>query len=305
MDRAEAVSEMNKGLEALEGGRTLDAVRHLKEASTIDPEFAEPPYYLGQIYHRKLSEPDSAEQNYREAMSRDETNPQFAYQLGTILQEQNKHSDAIAYLKKATEAKPDFAKAWFRLGLSFDFEKDYSSAIDAYSKSIHANARMRMDKEDKGGAAYHALGDLYNRFGFYDHALKVYSNALENNPDVPRLLSGEGVAQLKLKRFPKLKPVSRRLSKSTPVKPPRFLIVAWRTWLRAQPTRPFRDLKSSCLAQTASVMKLELLPLKASFSRFVRKRKKTRLRLMERSNREHCRFFGACVRSSEASRNEL
>ncbi len=202
MDRAEAVSEMNKGLEALEGGRTLDAVRHLKEASTIDPEFAEPPYYLGQIYHRKLSEPDSAEQNYREAMSRDETNPQFAYQLGTILQEQNKHSDAIAYLKKATEAKPDFAKAWFRLGLSFDFEKDYSSAIDAYSKSIHANARMRMDKEDKGGAAYHALGDLYNRFGFYDHALKVYSNALENNPDVPRLLSGEGVAQLKLKRFP-------------------------------------------------------------------------------------------------------
>jgi tetratricopeptide (TPR) repeat protein len=202
MDRAEAVSEMNKGLEALEGGRTLDAVRHLKEASTIDLEFAEPPYYLGQIYHRKLSEPDSAEQNYREAMSRDESNAQFAYQLGTILQEQNKHADAIAYLKKATDAKPDFAKAWFRLGLSLDFEKDYSAAIDAYSKSIHANARMRMDKEDKGGAAYHALGDLYNRFGFYDHALKVYSNALENNPDVPRLLSGEGVAQLKLKRFP-------------------------------------------------------------------------------------------------------
>ena len=201
MDRAEAVSEMNKGLEALEGGRTLDAVRHLKEASTIDPQFAEPPYYLGQIYHRKLSEPDSAEQNYREAMNRDESNAQFAYQLGTILQEQNKHADAIACLKKATDAKPDFAKAWFRLGLSLDFEKDYTAAIDAYTKSIHANARMRMDKEDKGGAAYHALGDLYNRFGFYDHALKVYSNALQNNPDVPRLLSGQGVAQLKLKRF--------------------------------------------------------------------------------------------------------
>lgn len=201
MDRAEAVSEMNKGLEALEGGRTLDAVRHLKEASTIDPKFAEPPYYLGQIYHRKLSEVDNAEQNYREAINRDEANPQIAYQLGTILQEQNKNSDAIAFLKKATDAKPDFAKAWFRLGLSYEAEKTYMDAIDAYTKSIQANARMKMDKEDKGGAAYHALGDLYNRFGFFDQALKVYENALENNPDVPRLLSGQGVAQLKLKRF--------------------------------------------------------------------------------------------------------
>lgn len=201
IDRAEAVSEMNKGLEALEGGRTLDAVRHLKEASQIDPAFAEPPYYLGQVYHRKLSEVDNAEQNYREAMSRDEANPQIAYQLGTVLQEQNKHSDAVAFFKKATDAKPDFAKAWFRYGLSLESEKAYTDAIDAYTKSIQANARMKMDKEDKGGAAYHALGDLYNRFGFFDQALKVYENGLENNPDVPRLLSGLGVAQLKLKRF--------------------------------------------------------------------------------------------------------
>ncbi|MEZ4459654.1 MAG: tetratricopeptide repeat protein [bacterium] len=202
MDRAEAVSEMNKGLEALESGQTLDAVRHLKEASTIDPKFAEPPYYLGQIYHRKLNEPDSAEQNYREAMSRDDANPQIAYQLGSILQEQRKDADAIAYLKKATDAKPDFAKAWFRLGLSLEEEKQYTDAIDAFTKSIQANARMKMDRDDLGGAAYHALGDLYNRFGFYDHALKVYQNGLENNPNVPRLLSGQGVAQLKLKRFP-------------------------------------------------------------------------------------------------------
>lgn len=201
MDRAEAVSEMNKGLEALEGGRTLDAVRYLKEASKIDPEFAEPFYYLGQIYHHKLNELDTAEQNYREALSRDDSNPQIAYQLGTVLQEEGKNTDAIAFLKKATDAKPEFAKAWFRLGLSLVNEQQYVEAIDALTKSINADARMKMDSEDRGGAAYHALGDLYNRFGFYDHALKVYQNGLENNPDVPRLLSGQGVAQLKLKRF--------------------------------------------------------------------------------------------------------
>ena len=67
--------------------------------------------------------------------------------------------------------------------------------------SIKANARMKMDEDDAGGAAYHALGDLYNRFGFFDKALKVYENGIENNPGVARLFIGQGVAQLKLKRF--------------------------------------------------------------------------------------------------------
>lgn len=201
MDRAESVSEMNKGLEALEGGRTMDAVRHLKEAGQIDPTYAEPPYYLGQIYHRRLNEADNAEQAYRNAQTRDEENPQIAYQLGTVLQERGQHSDATAHFKKAVDIKPDFAKAWFRYGLSLEDSGMYTEAIDAYMKSINANARMRMDKESKGGEAYHALGDLYNRYGFFDHAVKVYENGLENNKDVPRLHLGLGVAQLKLKRF--------------------------------------------------------------------------------------------------------
>jgi len=201
MDRAEAISEMNKGLEALEGGRTLDAVRHLKEASQIDSSYADPPYFLGQIYHRRLNEPENAERYYRDAFSRDSENPEISYQLGTVLQESGRDSDAVQFFKAAVDKKPDFAKAWFRYGLSLENQKAYTEAIDGYMKSIQANARMRMDRNSKGGEAYHALGDLYNRYGFFDHAVKVYENGMENNPDVARLHLGLGVAQLKLKRF--------------------------------------------------------------------------------------------------------
>ncbi len=201
MDRAEAVNAMNKGLEQLSLGQTLEAVSFLKEAASIDPTYADPPYYLGQIYHHKLNELNNAEINYREALSRDNENPQINYQLGNCLSDQNKWADSISFFKRATEIEPTFGKAFFRLGLAYEMEKSYPEAVEAYMASINAQARMKMDEDDKGGAAYHALGDLYNRFGFYDKALKVYENGLENNPGVPRLMIGRGVAQLKLERF--------------------------------------------------------------------------------------------------------
>ena len=80
---------------------------------------------------------------------------------------------------------------------------------------------MKMDKEGPGGAAYHALGDLYIRFGFHDKALQVYENGVKNNTydadgdgtdenQVPQLLTGKGVALLKLARFPEAETVLKK-----------------------------------------------------------------------------------------------
>jgi superkiller protein 3 len=201
MDRAESIRTMNKGLEAYQLGNTIEAVGLLKQAGQTDPSYAEPPYYLGQLYHMKLDEPDNAMHYYREALTRDEENPQIAYRLGTVMSEQGKWEEAQTYLSKATVAKPDFAKAWFRLGLAHNAERQYPEAVEAYMKSIESNARMKMDEEDDGGAAYHALGDLYIRFELFDKAIQVYENALENNEDVPRLRMGLGVAQLNAEKY--------------------------------------------------------------------------------------------------------
>lgn len=77
---------------------------------------------------------------------------------------------------------------------------EYPAAVESYMKSIRANPRMKMDKEDPGGAAYHALGDLYARFSLYDKSLAVYENGILNNQDASQLYAGRGMAEQNLKR---------------------------------------------------------------------------------------------------------
>jgi tetratricopeptide (TPR) repeat protein len=200
-DRAKAVSEMNKGIEAFQGGQSIEAVKYLEAAKNTDPTFAEPALYLGQLYHRELDELDNAEQAYREAQQRKPQDPDIAYKLGTVLAEKGDHSEAIALFDQAIEINPAHAKALFRKGRSQEALGNNAEAADEYMKSIRANARMKMDEEDPGGAAYHALGDLYVGYGFYDKALAVYENGVLNNEGVTRLAAGLGLAQLKLKRY--------------------------------------------------------------------------------------------------------
>ncbi len=200
-DRAKAVDEMNKGIAAYQRGSTMEAIKHLKSADKLDPTYAKPALYLGQIYHQDMHELDNAEQAYREALGRAPKNAKAAYKLGAVLSDKKKPAEAASYLEQAAKIKPDYAKAWFRLGLAQEAQGKYPDAVDSFMKSIRANARMKMAKDDKGGQAYNALGDLYTRFGFYDKALKVYQNGILNNGKVAQLYAGRGVAQLRLKRF--------------------------------------------------------------------------------------------------------
>jgi Tfp pilus assembly protein PilF len=200
-DRAVATQLMNDGLNELKAGRTADATKKLEESTMKDPTYADPPYYLAQIYHQKYQQLEDAEDSYATALKRDPENAQFLYRYGAILAEQGKHAQAIDELKKAVEKHEDFPKAWFRLGASQIAEKQYVDGVASLTESIKRDARMKIGEEDPGGAAFHALGDLYLRFYFYDKALKVYANGIENNPTVSRLYRGQGVAQLKLKRF--------------------------------------------------------------------------------------------------------
>lgn len=199
-DRRIAVDHLNKGLGKLQEGQTMAAVTELKAAVDSDKSYAEPALYLGDIYHQKLQELPNAEQAYREALQRDNENVDTMYKLGSVLYDQEKYSEAASHFERVVAADQDYAKGWFRLGLSQQAQAQYPDAVDSYTKSIHANPRVKMGEGDPGGAAYHALGDLYSRFGLYDKALAVYKNGIQNNQDVARLYTGQGFAQQKLKR---------------------------------------------------------------------------------------------------------
>ena len=200
-DRAKAVTEMNKGIEAFQSGQHITAIKHLKAAKTTDPTFSEPALYLGQLYHQEMGELDNAEQAYRDALQRDPENADIHYKLGAVLSDKKKHDMAAGQYQQAVQKNPNHAKAWFRLGLSQKATGKNAQAVDSFMKSIRADARMTMDEQDPGGAAYHALGDLYTAYGFYDKALQVYENGILNNGNVARLYAGRGVAEMELKRY--------------------------------------------------------------------------------------------------------
>jgi tetratricopeptide (TPR) repeat protein len=199
-DRAIAVEHLNKGIKSFQSGQTMAAIKELKLARDQDPTYADPALYLGDIYHQEMDEFALAEKSYREALKRDPENIDTSYKLGAVLYDQKKYSEAATLFKTVVAKDPAYAKAWFRLGLSQQAQAKYADAVDSYMKSIRANPRMKMSKEDRGGAAYHALGDLYARFGFYDKSLAVYENGILNNKSAAQLYAGRGVAEQKLKR---------------------------------------------------------------------------------------------------------
>lgn len=202
-DRSKAVAELNKGLQAYQRGKTLKAVDHLKAAARADADYAKPRYQLGQIHEMSLDDPEEADRFYRAALDIESDNPTYAYALGRVLASEGKHGEAIATFKRSVKLEPGHAQAWFRLGNSQAAMGDRPEAVESYMSSIEADPRMTLGEDDPGGAAYHALGDLYVRFGFFDKALKVYENGITNNPEAPRLYQGRGVAQLEMKRYEK------------------------------------------------------------------------------------------------------
>lgn len=200
-ERSIAVRTMNEALSENQTGNTSDAIKMLKQAVNEDVTFADPPYYLGQLYHQKYNQLGDAESSFKRALERAPDNPQFLYRLGTVQAEQGKHDDAIGNLRKAVEKEPTFAKAWFRLGLSQREKGEFEDAVNSFSKSIEHDPRMSFGKGEEGGQAFHAIGDIYILFRFYDKAEEVYKAGLEQNPDTAQLLRGMGLAQVNLKKF--------------------------------------------------------------------------------------------------------
>jgi len=200
-DRATATRRLNEGIKLQNTGQTERAMKKFERAAEIDSSFAKPHFMLGQLKQVEFSSPDSAEENYREALQRDSENPKYAYHLGSVLAEQGYHREAIKYFRQAIENREGYAEAHYRMGESLQARGDQPKALRAYMDSIRANPRLKIGEEGLPGIAYNALGNLYLEYGFFDKALKVFENGVRNNSGNARLYHGKGVAQLELERF--------------------------------------------------------------------------------------------------------
>ncbi len=92
------------------------------------------------------------------------------------------HKEAIEYYEKAIKLKPNFAEAYYSLGVSYisigmkTAEKEiYDKAIECFKKTIE----LKPDFQD----AYYYLGVGYSEIGKYKKAINAYKKAIELNPD--------------------------------------------------------------------------------------------------------------------------
>lgn len=83
-----------------------------------------------------------AEIEYRKALSKNPSNPQALYNLGTALLMQQKDSAAVQQLQNAAKtetSKYRKAMAWHNIGVACQKHKLFSEAIKAYEESLRNN----------------------------------------------------------------------------------------------------------------------------------------------------------------------
>lgn len=83
-----------------------------------------------------------AEIEYRKALSKNPSNPQALYNLGTALLMQQKDSAAVTQLQNAAKcetSKNRKAKVWHNIGVACQKHNLYSDAIKAYEESLRNN----------------------------------------------------------------------------------------------------------------------------------------------------------------------
>lgn len=106
------------------------------------------------------------------------------YYWGTAKGNDGDHMQAANYYTKAIELKPDYERAYYNRGLTFDALHDTKAAIADYNKAI------AMKPGD--ATLYNARGWAYFESGDKAAAIKDYNMALSLNPKLPEAYNNRG-----------------------------------------------------------------------------------------------------------------
>ncbi|MBF0194280.1 MAG: glycosyltransferase family protein [Magnetococcales bacterium] len=114
------------------------AIDLISRAVAIAPEIAEYHTYLG-IALSKTGKKSLAKIRFKSAITLDPRQTDAAFHLGDILIDEGNPKEAIEYLQKAVEIKPDFVEMWNNLGLCHKAIKQLELAKKCFEKAIELN----------------------------------------------------------------------------------------------------------------------------------------------------------------------
>ncbi|MBF0232134.1 MAG: tetratricopeptide repeat protein, partial [Desulfamplus sp.] len=104
----------------------------------------------------------------------DNKSSKYNNNLGNLLFEQEKFSEAAVFYRQSIKCNPDYFEAVFNLGLACTHYKNYEEALDAFQKVI----KMKPDFCD----AYTNIGNIYMDYNRPQEAVDIYRKALKLKP---------------------------------------------------------------------------------------------------------------------------
>ena len=119
----------NRGREAFQDGRYVEARRELESAQKLRPDDADVLNLLGLVYFKTNAYPE-AEVIYRRLTRENPSVFILHSNLGLILFKQGNIEDAEQHLLRAIELRPNYAKSHLYLGLLYRQRKKFGLALD-------------------------------------------------------------------------------------------------------------------------------------------------------------------------------
>jgi len=120
--------------------------------------------------------------DYIGALEQDSTNPEYLFNLGTVLLEMREADEAHVAFDKAMELDRSSAKLWHAKGLVFERESTWSKEGMIPEKDEQAIRcfKMALDLQpDFAPSSFH-LGQAFHRSHHFQAALHCFKNVLEH-----------------------------------------------------------------------------------------------------------------------------
>ena len=121
---------------------------------------------------------DQLEQRLNDAIEDVAIKPDYAvayYNMGIELQEQSKLEEAIEAYNKALSIKPDYAEAYYNIGIALQEQNKLEESIEAYKKAL----AIKPDYAE----AYNNIGNAYKNQDKPKESIEAYKKALAIKPD--------------------------------------------------------------------------------------------------------------------------
>ncbi len=121
-----------------------------------------------------------------------EQDPKHQFNLGLFHLREGNFDEAIRYLNKALELKPDYDHALCTLGLAYSMKGELQKSVDYLKKCLNINPGMT--------EAHNYLGVAYQELGFLEEAEKEFKIAIMDTNYQSRELPYYNLARIYLSR---------------------------------------------------------------------------------------------------------